>query len=85
MRHASIILYNFYRILSITENRNFQATLIALISHVDFTMYNILVVFYGLTIVVGRFRVLGGQGLEFLGGGGGEPMAGQIPSRHMTS
>ena len=32
-------------------------------------------------IGVGRFRILGGQGLEYWGGGKG----GQIPSRHMTS
>ena len=35
-------------------------------------------------IGVGRFRILGGQGLEF-GGGGGGARGGQIPSRHMTS
>ena len=33
-------------------------------------------------IGVGRFRILGGQGLEYWGGQGG---GGQIPSRHMTS
>ena len=35
------------------------------------------------------FRILGGQGLEYLGGGGarggGGKGGGQIPSRHMTS
>ena len=33
-------------------------------------------------IGVGRFRILGGQGLEF---GGGTRGGGQIPSRHMAS
>ena len=40
---------------------------------------------YGLIsfdIGVGRFRILGGQGLEFWGGGA---RGGQIPSRHMTA
>ena len=36
----------------------------------------------GFIIDVGRFRILGGQGLEYWGGGG---KGGQIPSRHMTS
>ena len=34
-----------------------------------------------ISIGVGRFRILGGQGLEYWEGQGG----GQIPSRHMTS
>ena len=34
-------------------------------------------------IGVGRFRILGGQGLEYWGGGRGK--GGPIPSRHMTS
>ena len=33
-------------------------------------------------IGVGRFRILGGQGLDYWGGGG---LGGQTPSRHMTS
>ena len=40
-------------------------------------------------IGVGKFRILGGQGLEYWGGQGleywGGPRGGQIPSRHMTS
>ena len=36
-------------------------------------------------IGIGRFRILGGQGLEFWGGGQGGGQGGQIPSRHMTS
>ena len=38
-------------------------------------------------IGVGRFGILGGQGLEYWGGGGGGGggKGGQIPSRHMTS
>ena len=35
-------------------------------------------------IGVGRFRILGGQGLEYWGGGGGGK-GGQTPSRHVTS
>ena len=38
-----------------------------------------------LNIGVGRFRILGGQGLEFFFLGGGGKRGGQIPSRHMTS
>ena len=35
-------------------------------------------------IGVGRFRIMGGHGLEYWGGGWGA-REGQIPSRHMTS
>ena len=37
------------------------------------------------SIGVGRFRILGGQGLKYLGGGGGGGRGGKIPSRHMAS
>ena len=36
-------------------------------------------------IGVGRFRIFGGQGLKYWGGGGGGGQGGQIPSRNMTS
>ena len=36
-------------------------------------------------IGVGRFRILGGQCLEYWDIGGGGDKGGQIPSRHMTS
>ena len=36
-------------------------------------------------IGVGRFRILGGPRFRIFWGGGGGPMGGQIPSRHMTS
>ena len=43
--------------------------------------------YVNITIGVGRFRILGGQGLEFGGGGQGLEFwgGGEIPSRHMTS
>ena len=42
-----------------------------------------LVLYRSPDIRVGRLRILGGPRFRILGGGG--PMGGQIPSRHMTS